>query len=79
MKTLELFVVELEKQLKDTIKTDSGFELIVDSKFKDFEHRVTDGPVGVLATTIRYRSQRRRHLYTSITLWFLMRVKFSRV
>jgi co-chaperonin GroES (HSP10) len=45
MKTLDLFVVELEKQLKDTIKTDSGFELYVDPKFKDFEHRVTDGPV----------------------------------
>ena len=45
MKTLDLFVVELQKQLKDTIKTDSGFELYVDPKFKDFEHRVTDGPV----------------------------------
>ena len=45
MKTLELFVVEFKKKLKDTIKTDSGFELYVDPKFKDFEHRVTDGPV----------------------------------
>ena len=45
MKTLDLFVVELEKQLKDSIKTESGFELYVDPKFQDFEHRVTDGPV----------------------------------
>ena len=45
MKTLDLFVVELKKQLKDSIKTESGFELYVDPKFKDFEHRVTDGPV----------------------------------
>ena len=54
MKTLELFVVELEKQLKDTIKTDSGFELYVDSKFKDFEHRVTDGPV--VCSPLRYNT-----------------------
>ena len=45
MKTLDLFVVELEKQLKDSIKTESGFEFYVDPKFQDFEHRVTDGPV----------------------------------
>ncbi len=45
MKTLDLFVVELKKKLKDTIKTESGFELYVDPKFKDFEHRVTEGPV----------------------------------
>tara|TARA_R100001440_G_scaffold60576_1_gene80413 strand:+ start:5955 stop:6557 length:603 start_codon:yes stop_codon:yes gene_type:complete len=45
MKTLDLFVVELQKQLKDTIKTESGFELYLDPKFNDFEHRVTDGPV----------------------------------
>ena len=54
MKTLGLFVVELEKQLKDTIKTDSGFELYVDSKFKDFEHRVTDGPV--VCSPLRYNT-----------------------
>ena len=62
MKTLELFVVELEKQLKDTIKTDSGFELYVDSKFKDFEHRVTDGPVVCFSTPLRHRRQGRGHL-----------------
>tara|TARA_R100001224_G_scaffold112127_2_gene93844 strand:- start:652 stop:1242 length:591 start_codon:yes stop_codon:yes gene_type:complete len=45
MKTLDLFVVELDKQTKDTIKTDSGLELYIDSKWNEFEHRVTEGPV----------------------------------
>jgi co-chaperonin GroES (HSP10) len=47
MKTLNLFVVELKKIIKDTIATESGFELYVDSKFEggEFEHRVTEGPV----------------------------------
>jgi len=45
MKTLDLFVVELEKQINDTIKTDSGLELYVDSKWNEFKHRVTEGPV----------------------------------
>ena len=45
MKTLDLFVVELEKQINDTIVTDGGLELYVDSKFNEFEHRVTEGPV----------------------------------
>ena len=33
MKTLDLFVVELEKTINDTIKTDSGLELYVDNRF----------------------------------------------
>ena len=45
MKTLHLFVVELEKTINDTIKTDSGLELYVDNRFNEFEHRVTEGPV----------------------------------
>ena len=45
MKTLDLFVVELEKTINDTIKTDSGLELYVDNRFNEFEHRVTEGPV----------------------------------
>ena len=40
-----MFVVELDKQTKDTIKTDSGLELYIDSKWNEFEHRVTEGPV----------------------------------
>jgi co-chaperonin GroES (HSP10) len=45
MKTLDLFVVELEKQLNDTLTTESGLELYVDTRFNEFEHRVTEGPV----------------------------------
>ena len=45
MKTLDIFVVELEKQFNDTIKTDSGLELYIDNRFNEFEHRVTEGPV----------------------------------
>jgi co-chaperonin GroES (HSP10) len=45
MKTLDLFVVELEKQIKDTITTKEGLTLYVDSRFNEFEHRITEGPV----------------------------------
>ena len=45
MRPFDLFVVELEKTKNDTIKTDSGLELYVDTKFNEFEHRVTEGPV----------------------------------
>ena len=45
MKTLDLFVVELEKQIKDTITTKEGLTLYIDSRFNEFEHRVTEGPV----------------------------------
>lgn len=45
MKTLDLFVVELEKQIEDTIKTDSGLELYIDTRFNEFQYRVTEGPV----------------------------------
>ena len=45
MKTFDLFVVELEKQINDTIQTASGLELYVDSRFNQFEHRVNAGPL----------------------------------
>jgi co-chaperonin GroES (HSP10) len=45
MKTFNLFVVKIENRLKDTITTESGFELYVDSKFNDFENRTTEAPV----------------------------------
>lgn len=45
MRPFDLFVVELEKTTNDTIKTDSGLELYVDTKWNEFEHRVTEGPV----------------------------------
>ena len=45
MKTLDLFVVELEKQLNDTMTTEGGLELYVNTSLNEFEHRVTEGPV----------------------------------
>lgn len=45
MQTFNLFVVKLERTTNDTIKTDSGLELYIDTKFNEFENRVTEGPV----------------------------------
>ena len=45
MKTFNLFIVELENTLEDTIVTDSGLELYIDTRFNEFERRVTEGPV----------------------------------
>ena len=47
MKTFDLFIVELEKTVNDTITTDSGLELYIETKFEngEFDHRVTQGPV----------------------------------
>jgi co-chaperonin GroES (HSP10) len=54
MKTLYSFVVELEKQINDTITTKSGLELYIDTRFEgsEFEHRVTEGPV--VSTPAKY-------------------------
>ena len=48
MRTYNYFVVELEKLINDTIVTESGFELYIDTKLNEngeFENRVTEGPV----------------------------------
>lgn len=45
MRSLEKFVVELKKTLNDTMKLDSGLELYVDTKYNEFQHRVTEGPI----------------------------------
>ena len=47
MKTLDLFVVELEKKINDTIKTDGGLEIYIDTRFEmgEFNNRITEGPV----------------------------------
>ena len=52
MRPFDLFIVELEKTINDTIKTESGLELYVDTKFNEFEHRVTEGPV--VASPFKY-------------------------
>ena len=47
METINLFVVELEKKINDTITTDSGLELFIDTRFEgsEFKHRITEGPI----------------------------------
>ena len=45
MKTFNLFVVKLEKKLNDSITTESGLELYIDTRFNEFENRITEGPV----------------------------------
>lgn len=45
MRSLEKFVVELKKTLNDTMTLDNGLELYVDTKYNEFQHRVTEGPI----------------------------------
>jgi co-chaperonin GroES (HSP10) len=52
MKTFNLFVVKIKNRLKDTITTESGFELYVDAKFNDFANRTTEAPV--MAVPFKY-------------------------
>jgi len=52
MKTLENFIVEIEKELQDTITTDSGLELFIETKFNEFENRTTEGKI--LASPLKY-------------------------
>jgi len=52
MKSLEHFIVEIDKELQDTIKTESGLELYIDTKFDEFQHRTTEGKI--LAAPAKY-------------------------
>lgn len=54
MRSLNMFIVELDKPINDTISTDSGLELYIDTRFEgsEFKHRITDGPV--IATPAKY-------------------------
>lgn len=45
MKTFNLFVVELKKTTNDTLTTEGGLELYIDTRFNEFENRITEGPV----------------------------------
>ena len=45
MKTFDLFVVEIDKRIKDTMKTESGLELYIDNRFNEFQNRTTEAPV----------------------------------
>ena len=54
MRTFDLFVVELERLVDDTITTDSGLELYIDTRFNEFENRITEGPV--VAVPFKYET-----------------------
>lgn len=47
MKAINSFLIKLEKNIKDTVTTDSGLELYIDTRFEgsEFEHRATEGPI----------------------------------
>ena len=45
MRTFDLFVVKIDKLLKETIKTEGGLELYVDTRFNEFQNRTTEAPV----------------------------------
>lgn len=47
MKTFNFFVVELKQLINDTISTDSGLQLYIDTRFEggEFQYRITEGPV----------------------------------
>ena len=45
MRTFDLFIVKLDKQLDDKITTPGGLELFIDTKFNEFENRIQEGPV----------------------------------
>ena len=54
MRTFNLFVVKLDKRIKDTITTDSGMELYIDNRFNEFENRITEGVV--VAAPFKYNT-----------------------
>ena len=54
MRTLDLFVVEVDKPLNDTITLDSGLELFVDTQYNEFEHRTTEAPI--VAAPSKYKT-----------------------
>lgn len=45
MRTYNFFVVEVEKTLQDTMTTEGGLELYIDTRFNEFEHRTQSGTV----------------------------------
>lgn len=47
MKALNLFIVELDKLINDTIKTESGLEFFIDTRFEmgEFNNRINEGKI----------------------------------
>lgn len=54
MQALESFLVKLDTNVKDTMKTEGGLELFIDTRFNEFEHRVTEGPI--LSTPLKHNT-----------------------
>jgi co-chaperonin GroES (HSP10) len=54
MKTFDLFVVEIERLINDTITTKNGLELYIDNRFNEFENRTTEAPV--VAVPFKYNT-----------------------
>lgn len=45
MKSINNFIVKVESITNDRIKTNSGLDLYIDTKFDEFQHRTTEGEV----------------------------------
>jgi co-chaperonin GroES (HSP10) len=45
MKSINNFIVKIQNTTNDTMKTDSGLELYIDTRFNEFDHRTTEGEV----------------------------------
>lgn len=45
MQSLRDFIVRIEKRSNDTLKTESGLELYIDTRFQEFEHRVNEAEI----------------------------------
>lgn len=56
MQALNSFLVQLETNVKDTITTDSGLKLFIDTRFEggEFDNRITGGPV--VGVPARYKT-----------------------
>jgi len=54
MKTFDLFVVEINKRINDTMKTEGGLELYIDNRFNEFQNRTTEAPV--VAVPFKYNT-----------------------
>lgn len=52
IKPLDVFIVNIPNKTKETYKMSNGFEIYVDTRFNEFEHRVNEGTV--VATPIKY-------------------------
>lgn len=54
MKSLNSFIVRVEKRYEDEIETEGGLKLYVDTKFEPFKHRINEGEV--VATPAKFET-----------------------